>query len=72
MVSFFYAKSRTCSFIVNKILRNMERDEQINKELLFMGRTLIRFWGKEIMKNTDECIKVIEETIFELEMENVE
>ena len=50
----------------------MERDEQINKELLFMGRTLIRFWGKEIMKNTDECIKVIEETIFELEMENVE
>lgn len=65
-------KSKNSEFWINKISRNMERDEQINKELLFMGWTVIRFWGKEIMKNTDECIKVIEETIFELEMENVE
>lgn len=38
----------------------------MNKELLFLGYTVIRFWGNEIKKNTDKCIKVIEETIFDL------
>lgn len=32
----------------------------------------IRFWGKEILKNSEECIKVIEETIFDLQIENGE
>lgn len=35
-----------------------------------MGWTVIHFWGKDILKNTEECIQVIEETIFDLEMEN--
>ena len=55
---------------VPKISRNRERDEEVNKELLFLGWTVIRFWGKEIKKNPDECIKVIEETIFDLKMES--
>lgn len=41
----------------------MERDDEINKELLFLGRTVIRFWGNDIKKNTDECVRVIEEAI---------
>jgi DNA mismatch endonuclease (patch repair protein) len=36
-----------------------------NKELQFLGWTVIRFWGKEITKKTDECIRVIEEAIFD-------
>jgi DNA mismatch endonuclease (patch repair protein) len=36
---------------------------------LFMGWIVIRFWGKEIMKNTDECVRVIEETVFDIKME---
>ena len=35
-------------------------------ELLFHGWTVIRFWGKDIMKNTDECVKVIDETVFDI------
>jgi len=35
-----------------------------------MGWTVVHFWGKDILKNTEECIRVIEETIFDLEMEN--
>lgn len=50
---------------VKKISRNIERDDEINKRLLFMGWTVIRFWGKDIMKNTDECVKIVEETIFD-------
>lgn len=51
---------------IKKISRNMERDAEVEKQLLAQGWTVIRFWGKEILSNTDECIKVIEETIFEL------
>lgn len=65
-------KGKNSDFWINKISRNMQRDDEINKELLFMGWTVIRFWGKDILKNTDECVKVIEETIFELELEQVE
>ena len=47
-------------------------DDEINKELLFLGWTVIRFWGNDIKKNTDECIKVIEETIFDLKMSDID
>lgn len=57
---------------VRKISRNMERDDEVDKKLLFMGWTVIHFWGKDILKNTDECIKVIEETIFEDRLQDVE
>lgn len=50
----------------NKICRNMERDNEVNKELLFLGWTVVRFWGKDILNNCDECIRVIEECIFDL------
>lgn len=52
-----------------KITRNMERDDEINKRLLFLGWTVIRFWGKDILKNTDECVRVIEEAIFDNKLE---
>lgn len=51
-------------FWINKISRNMERDNEIDKRLLFEGWTVIRFWGSDIKKRTDECVKVVEETIF--------
>lgn len=58
------------SFWISKISRNRERDDEINKKLLFMGWTVIRFWGNDIKKNTDECIKVTEENIFETKIED--
>ena len=54
---------------VGKISRNRERDDEINKKLLFMGWTVIRFWGKDIKKNVYECVKVVEEAIFDLKMD---
>ena len=58
------------SFWISKISRNRERDDEINKKLLFMGWTVIRFWGNDIKKDTDECIRVIEETIFKTKIED--
>lgn len=59
-------KSNNSEFWIDKISRNIKRDEEINKKLLFLGWTVIRFWGKDIIKNTDECVKVIEEAIFDI------
>ena len=53
---------------ISKITRNRERDEEVNKKLLFEGWTVIRFWGDEIKKHVDECVKVVEEAIFDMAM----
>lgn len=55
-------------FWVNKISKNREHDENINKQLTYLGWTVLRFWGTEIKKNTDECVRVIEETLFDLKL----
>ena len=54
-----------------KIQENITRDNEKDKALNALGWTVIHFWGKDILKKTAECVKVIEETIFELEMEEV-
>ena len=54
-----------------KIQENITRDNEKDKALNALGWTVIHFWGKDCLKKTDECVKVIEETIFELEMEEV-
>lgn len=34
-----------------------------------MGWIVLRFWGNDIKKNMNECIRVIEETIFDLKIQ---
>ena len=63
-------KGRNSEFWISKISRNRERDDEINKKLLFMGWTVIRFWGTDIKKHPNECVKVVEETIFDLTMQS--
>ena len=50
-------------FWLPKIERNIERDKEVNAELTLNGWVVLRFWGKDIMKNMDECIKEIEDAI---------
>ncbi len=54
---------------ISKIARNRERDDEINKKLLFEGWTVVRFWGKDISKNVEECVRVIEETVWDAKMQ---
>lgn len=58
-------KSNNSEFWISKISRNMEHDDEVNKKLFFEGWTVIRFWGDDIKKHTDECVQVVEETIFD-------
>lgn len=65
-------KSNNSQYWISKIARNRERDDEINKRLLFEGWTVIRFWGKDIQMNVDECVKVIEETIWDIKLHKEE
>lgn len=59
-------KSNNGSCWANKISRNRERDDEVNKRLLFEGWAVIRFWGDEIKKDVDGCVKVVEEAVFDM------
>ena len=50
-------------FWEKKILRNMERDQEVNRQLEDLGWIVLRFWGKDIKKDPEKCIETIEETI---------
>ena len=62
-------KGKNPDYWVKKIERNIQRDKEKDKMLTYMGWTVIHFWGKDILKNTDECLRVIEETIFDKQLE---
>lgn len=47
------------SFWIKKIESNIKRDRLVNKTLKQLGWKVIRFWGKDISKNTEKCIKSI-------------
>ena len=62
-------RGKNAEFWINKISKNRERDEEVNKQLFYQGWTVIRFWGKDIKKDVGQCVKVVEETIFEMSMD---
>lgn len=57
-------KSNNSEYWIAKIVRNMERDEEVNKQLRTLGWSVLRFWGKDIKKDVNGCITTIEEKIF--------
>lgn len=61
-------KGNNPDYWVKKIERNRSRDCETDKKLLFLGYTVIHFWGKDILKHTDECLRVIEETIWDIRL----
>lgn len=49
----------------DKILRNIERDEENNKALKAQGWTVIRIWESDIKNDLDGCVEAVKETLFE-------
>ena len=58
-------------FWLTKIERNIERDNEVNQRLIAEGWKVLRFWGKDIIKNLDKCITIIQNTINETERQNI-
>ena len=42
-----------------KIKRNIERDKEVNQKLIADGWTVLRFWEKEIRKETEQCVEEV-------------
>ncbi len=52
-------------FWIPKIERNMERDREVSEKLISDGWMVLRFWGKEIKKETCRCADIVENAIKE-------
>ena len=52
-------------FWIPKIERNIERDKEVNEKLISDGWIVLRFWGKEIKKETCRCADIVENAIKE-------
>lgn len=50
-------------FWINKIERNIQRDNEVNKRLEKEGWLVIRFWGNEIKKDTALCADKIQNAL---------
>lgn len=50
---------------VKKIERNMQRDRQNESDLNGEGWTVLRFWGKDIQKHLGDCVRAVDEAVFE-------
>jgi len=58
-------KGKNPDFWIKKIERNRNRDYENDKKLLFLGYTVLHFWGQDISKHTEEFLKAIEEAIWD-------
>lgn len=52
-------------FWIPKIERNMQRDIEVNEALAADGWIVLRFWGREIKKETTACADKIEKVLKE-------
>ena len=50
-------------FWIPKIERNMKRDREVTEKLQNDGWKVLRFWGKEIKCNLEECVSEIIEAL---------
>lgn len=50
-------------FWIPKIERNIVRDQEVTQKLTEEGWIVLRFWGKDIKKNLQECADKIEKAV---------
>ena len=58
-------KGKNPDYWIPKIERNIARDKEKDLSLEAHGWKVVHFWGDDIKKNIDECIKTIEELVLD-------
>ena len=48
---------------VKKLSRNVERDKEVDEELLNLGWLVLRFWESDMKRDVEQCVKLIKEYI---------
>ena len=64
-------KGNNGEYWAKKIQNNINRDNETDKKLLFLGWAVIHFWGADILKKTEECVRTIEEVIFDIQLNDM-
>lgn len=64
-------RGNNADYWIAKIERNRQRDRENEQKLMFLGWHVVRFWGKDIAKDANQCVRVIEEMIFDESMEDL-
>ena len=64
-------KGKNPDFWIKKIERNRNRDYENDKKLLFLGYTVLHFWGQEISQHTGECLQAMEEAIWNTKFSDI-
>ncbi len=60
------------NFWIDKIKRNMRRDDNVTKNLEAANWHVVRFWEHEINKDIKSCVRYIQEIIDDIEYNNYE
>lgn len=60
---------RNREYWIEKIEENMTRDARVDAALRMIGWTPIRFWSKDALKQTDECVSAIVDIISSFEQD---
>ena len=53
---------------LEKIERNIARDNETNKALSYRGWKIIRFWGADIESDLESCVEDVKEMIFQSQL----
>lgn len=54
---------RNRDYWIEKIEENISRDRKVDAQLQSLGWTVIRFWEKDVLKHTSECLQNVFETL---------
>ena len=57
---------------IAKIEENIARDVRVDKELMALGWIPIHFWTKEVIKNTNDCVKAVSELAFDIMLQETD
>lgn len=52
-----------CELWISKIERNIERDKEVNRQLIMLGWTVFRFWESEIITDANKCATMVKESV---------
>lgn len=59
------AAGNNAQYWLPKIERNIQRDREIDAELKGLGWRVLRFWSRDVLKNTNDCFATVEAAIFD-------
>lgn len=63
-------RGNNSDFWIKKIGGNIEHDREVDAELEGMGWTVLRFWGNDIKKHTEDCVKAVAEAVFQAKLQD--